>query len=168
VAAVQLLLKYKASLSLPNEEGVTPLLAAAGMGHGANPTRGRYKTDAQAAECARLLIGAGADVNAGAPRNRRAPLHAAAAHGWNDTVKLLLAMGAKAEAEDSRGLTPLDHAAGRYERGFLEPEPAPYTETMKVLRDYIFAATGREPKEFKGLAPGQTRGTSGTEQAQGR
>jgi uncharacterized protein len=163
VAAVKLLLKYKADLNLPNEEGITPLLVAAGMGHGANPTRGRYKTDAQAAECVRLLVEAGADVNQGAPRNRRTPLHAAAAHGWNDTVKLLASKGAALEAADSRGLTPFDHAAGRYERGFLEPEPKPYAETMKILRDQIFAATGREPREAKGPQPVQNQGTAGNQ-----
>ena len=37
-------------------------MIAAGMGHGANPTRGRYKTDADALACARLLADAGADT----------------------------------------------------------------------------------------------------------
>jgi len=163
IDAVKLLLKYKANLNLPNEEGITPLMVAAGMGHGANPTRGRYKTDAQAAECVQLLVEAGADVNHAAPRTRRTALHAAAAHGWNDTVTSLVAKGAALEAEDSRGLTPMDHAAGRYERGFLEPEPTPYAGTMKILRDQIFAATGREPKESKGPKPAQTQGTAGNQ-----
>jgi uncharacterized protein len=150
VEAVKLLLKHKADLALPNDEGITPLLVAAGMGHGANPTRGRYKTDAQGAEIAGLLISAGADVNQALARVNRTALHAAAAHGWNETVKLLAARGAQLEAVDARGLRPIDHAAGRYERGFLEPEPAPLVETMKVLRDLIVAQTGREPQEFKG------------------
>jgi ankyrin repeat protein len=163
IAALKLLLKYKADFNLPNEEGVTPLLVAAGMGHGANPTRGRYKTDAQAAQCVQLLVDAGADVNQAAPRNRRTALHAAAAHGWNDTVKLLLAKGANPEAMDSRGLAPIDHAAGRYERGFLEPEPTPYAATMKILRDQIFASTGREPREAKAPLPAQNQGTAGNQ-----
>jgi uncharacterized protein len=161
VAAVKLLLQYRADFNLPNEEGITPLLVAAGMGHGANPTRGRYKTDAQAAQCVRLLVDAGADVNQVAPRNRRTALHAAAAHGWNDTVKLLMAKGANPEAMDSRGLAPIDHAAGRYERGFLEPEPTPNAATMKILRDQIFASTGREPRETKAPLPVQNQGTAG-------
>jgi len=163
IEAVKLLLKYKADLNLPNDEGITPLMVAAGMGHGANPTRGRYKTDAQAAECVQLLVEAGADVNQAVPRTRRTALHAAAAHGWNDTVQSLATRGAALEAEDSRGLTPMDHAAGRYERGFLEPEPTPYTGTMKILRDQIYASTGREPKESKGPKPGQTQGTAGNQ-----
>ena len=160
VAAVKLLLEHKAMVELPNEDGVTPLMVAAGMGHGANPTRGRYKTDAEADECVRLLAEAGGQINARA-RGQRTALHAAAAHGWTETVKLLVAKGADLEAEDAAGLTPMDHAAGRYQRAFLEPEPKPYVETMKVLHDIVVASTGREPKEFKGPRPAQTRGTAG-------
>ncbi|MEO6185581.1 MAG: ankyrin repeat domain-containing protein [Steroidobacteraceae bacterium] len=161
VEAVRLLLKYKADLRLANEAGVTALMAAAGSGHGANPTRGRYKTDAQAAECVSLLIDAGADVNEFVPRSRATALHAAAAHGWNDTVKLLVARGADPEFADGTGLRPIDHAAGRNARGFLEPESAPRKETVKILRDLILAKTGREPQEFKGTLPSQNRGTAG-------
>jgi ankyrin repeat protein len=168
VAAVKLLLKYQAMVELPNEDGITPLMVAAGMGHGANPTRGRYKTDEQAAECVRLLAEAGGKVNERAARGQRTALHSAAAHGWDETIKLLVAKGAELESADSAGLAPIDHAAGRYARAFLEPEPKPYQTTIKLLHDYVVAATGREPKEFKGPQPGQTRGTGGTEQAQAR
>ncbi len=161
VEAVRLLLKYKANISLANEAGVTPLMVAAGSGHGANPTRGRYKTDAQAAECAKLLIEAGADVNEAAPRTRATALHAAAQHGWIETIQLLAAKGADLEFADSTGLRAIDHAAGRSARGFLEPEAGPQKESVKVLRDLIFAKTGREPQEFKGTVPSQNRGTAG-------
>jgi predicted dehydrogenase len=67
IAALKLLLEYKAKVDLPNEEGVTPLMVAAGMGHGANPTRGRYKTDADAAVAATTKAG----VTLGLGYNRR-------------------------------------------------------------------------------------------------
>jgi hypothetical protein len=159
VAAVKLLLQYKADHSFATEQGVTPLMAAAGAGHGANPTRGRYKTDAEGAECARLLIDAGAAVDEAAPGNRQTALHAAASHGWNETVKLLAAHGADLEAADSQGLRPIDHAAGRRARGFLEPETEAQIETMTLLRDLIFAKTGREPLEF--TPPPQPAGGAG-------
>jgi ankyrin repeat protein len=168
VEAVRLLLKHKASVSLPTEEGVTPLMAAAGTGHGANPTRGRYKTDAEAAQCVSLLVDAGAEVNAADPRQRRTALHAAAAHGWAATVKTLADRGADLELADSRGLRAIDHAAGRAERGFLEPEKAPSNETITLLRELIVARTGHEPKEYKGPAlpqAGRTNG-SGADRAQ--
>jgi ankyrin repeat protein len=154
VEAVALLLKYKADYRFPTEGGVTPLMAAAGNGHGANPTRGRYKTDEQAAECVRLLAEAGADVNE-ATRTRVSPLHSAAAKGWNETVKMLAAKGADLELADSSGLRPIDHAAGRTARGFLEPETDAQKDTMKILRDLIVAKTGREPLEFTPPPPGQ-------------
>jgi len=167
VAALKLLLQYKARVDLANDDGITPLMIAAGMGHGANPTRGRYKTDAEAAECTRLLVEAGGAVN-GRSRTKATPLHSAAQHGWNETVKYLVAHGAELEAEEAAGLTPIDFAAGRYQRAFLEPEPKNWVETTALLRGYITAATGREPKESKGPRPAQTRGTGGTEQAQAR
>jgi uncharacterized protein len=168
VDAVRLLLKYKADFNLPTEEGVTPLMAAAGTGHGANPTRGRYKTDAQAAACVQALLDAGADVNVADSRQRRTALHAAAAHGWSATVKVLADRGADLELADGRGLRAIDHAAGRAERGFLEPEQGPNNETMRLLRELIVARTGREPQEYKGPRlpqAGRTNG-SGADQAQ--
>jgi ankyrin repeat protein len=164
VAAVQLLLKYKANYRMANDQGVTPLMAAAGMGHGSNPTRGRYKTDEQAAECSRLLLEAGADVNEVA-RNGQAALHAAAAHGWNSTTQLLAARGAQLELADGRGMRPIDHAAGRSERGFLETEASPNQQTMKMLRELIVAQTGREPLETKVAPPRPQRGTGGAAEA---
>jgi len=160
VAAVKLLLKYNALVDLPTATGVTPLMAAAGMGHSSNPTRGRYKTDAQAAECLRLLYAAGGRINARAANGQMA-LHSAAAKGWNETVEVLAANGAELEAVDDKGLTPYDHAAGRYERAFLEPEPEPKPETMKLLEKLIVAATGRPPKEFHGTYAKQQLGTAG-------
>ena len=62
---------------------------------------------------------------------------------------------------DRSGLRPIDHAAGRSARGFLEPETEAQKETMKILRDLVFAKTGREPEEFKGQpAPQRPRGGS--------
>jgi ankyrin repeat protein len=165
--AVKLLLQYKARVDLANDDGITALMITAGMGHGANPTRGRYKTDDEAAACARLLVEAGAAVN-GRSRTQVTALHSAAQHGWNETVKFLVAQGAELEPEEVGGLTPLDYAAGRYARAFLEPEPKNWVETGALLRGYITAATGRDPKESKGPRPAQTRGTGGTEQAQAR
>jgi hypothetical protein len=161
VEAVKLLLKYKANFNLPTEEGVTPLMVAAGTGHGANPTRGRYKTDAEAAQCAALILDAGADVNGADPRQRRTALHAAAAHGWTQTVQLLADRGADLEFADARGLRAIDHAAGRAERGFLEPEHSPNNGTMKLLRELIVAKTGHEPQETKVPRQTQGRGTGG-------
>ena len=156
--SVALLLKYKAIVDLPTSTGVTPLMAAAGMGHSFNPTRGRFKTDAQAVECVRLLKEAGGAINAQNQAGQTA-LHSAASLGWDGTVKLLVADGAELETLDSKGLAPIDYAVGRHERAFLEPEHVRHDSTITLLTGYIVAATGRQPKEFSGTLNKQTRGT---------
>ena len=158
--AIKLLLKYKPIIDLPNAMGVTPLMAAAGMGHSFNPTRGRFKTDEQAADSVKLLQEAGATIN-GHDRNGMTALHSAAEHGWNDTVKVLVADGADLQPKDVKGLTPIDHAAGRHERAFLEPEHVKHDDTMELLKGYIVAATGKPPVEFAGTLNKSTRGTGG-------
>jgi ankyrin repeat protein len=59
-----LLLEYKALVDLPSKEGITPLMAAAGVDFGARATRGRQRTDEGVLATMDLLIKAGANVNA--------------------------------------------------------------------------------------------------------
>jgi uncharacterized protein len=61
---VELLLKHKALVDLPSKEGVTPLMAAAGVEFGARVTRGRNRTTEGVLATMRLLLDAGADINA--------------------------------------------------------------------------------------------------------
>src|SRR5678816_1023238 len=61
---VDLLLKHKALVDLPNKDGVTPLMAAAGIDYATRLTRGRNRTDEGVIASMKLLIAAGADVNA--------------------------------------------------------------------------------------------------------
>src|ERR1019366_7289242 len=61
---VALLLQYKAIVDLPSKEGITPLMAAAGVDFGARATRGRNRTDEGVLATMALLVKAGADVNA--------------------------------------------------------------------------------------------------------
>jgi ankyrin repeat protein len=158
--AVRLLLKYHPLVDLPNAEGVTPLMAAAGMGHSFNPTRGRYKTDDQAVEGVKLLQAAGGKID-GSARDGLTALHAAAAHGWDGTVKQLVADGAPLQPTDRLGLRPIDYAAGRQPRAFLEPEHVPNDSTVKLLTDDIVAATGQKPLVFAGNLNRATQGTGG-------
>jgi ankyrin repeat protein len=61
---VELLLKNKALVDLPSKEGVTPLMAAAGVEFGTRVTRGRTRTDEGVLATMKLLLEAGADINA--------------------------------------------------------------------------------------------------------
>jgi ankyrin repeat protein len=61
---VELLLKHGALMDLPSKEGVTPLMAAAGVEFGTRVTRGRNRTNDGVLATMQLLIDAGADINA--------------------------------------------------------------------------------------------------------
>ena len=61
---VDLLLKNGALVDLPSKEGVTPLMAAAGVEFGDRVTRGRTRTKEGVLATMQLLLDAGADINA--------------------------------------------------------------------------------------------------------
>ena len=61
---VALLITHGALVDLPSKEGVTPLMAAAGVEFGTRVTRGRNRTDEGILATMKLLVDAGADVNA--------------------------------------------------------------------------------------------------------
>lgn len=133
IPAMQLLLARGALVDLPNVEGVTPFLAAAGAGRNVPATRGKFRTEAEAIATAKLLQAAGANVNA-ATRSGETAMHSAALRGWSDMVTYLAQLNVKLDAPAASSLTPLDYAMGRYQPGFLEPKPAPFTATAAVLR----------------------------------
>lgn len=112
VAAVDLLLQHGANPNLPNVQGFTPVMAAAGLGSNSADTRGRFVTQEEAIASLRLLIAKGGEVNASNARGQT-PLHGAAYWGWNDAVQYLAASGARLDAKDANGKTPVDSAMGR-------------------------------------------------------
>ena len=58
-------------MDLPSKEGVTPLMAAAGVEFGDRVTRGRNRTDEGVLATMQLLLDAGADINARMVTERR-------------------------------------------------------------------------------------------------
>ncbi|HEY6455560.1 MAG TPA: ankyrin repeat domain-containing protein [Steroidobacteraceae bacterium] len=144
VQSVQLLVQYHALVNLPNAQGVTPLMAAAGIGQSFNPSRGRYKTDAEAAACVETLYKAGGSITA-QDAQRQTALFGAAKQGWDQTVAQLVSYGAALQPSDRYGLHPIDYARGNYYRAFLEPQPAVRKSTVTVLTHDITAKTGKPP-----------------------
>jgi ankyrin repeat protein len=61
---VQLLIERGALVDLPSNQGVTPLMAAAGVEYGLRVTRGRNRTEEGVMTTMRALLDAGADINA--------------------------------------------------------------------------------------------------------
>jgi uncharacterized protein len=144
VQSVKLLLQYHALVNLPNAQGVTPLMAAAGIGQSFNPTRGRYKTDAQAAACVAALYQAGGSITAQDAEHQTA-LFGAAKQGWDQAVTELVSYGTALQASDRFGLHPIDYARGNYYRAFLEPQPPVRESTVALLTRDITAQTGKPP-----------------------
>ncbi len=125
--AVKLLLEYGANPSAANVYGITPFMAAAGVGHWyglfiAYPLIGRYKTGADAVETMKLLMAAGArtdgrttDLSLGYQRARVAGLtaaHGAAFQGWPEVIQYLHDVGIDINAKQTSpdGMTPRDVA----------------------------------------------------------
>src|SRR5687767_12070999 len=115
VPAIRVLLEQGADLKLTSSRGITPIMAAAGMGSVDADTRGFYLSEdveQRSIESLTLLLKAGGDINAKDPRGLT-PLHEAARWGWNDVVQFLVDNGADLTAKDNRGNTPVDSALGK-------------------------------------------------------
>jgi ankyrin repeat protein len=127
-AAIRLLLEHGANVTLPNVFGITPMLAAAGVGHKYGifkdyPTRGRYKTGVDAVTTMKILLAAGASLHDRTARLaaefQRPPLdgltapHGAAAEGWSVAILFLHVGGVYNTAASRDGSTPRDLAVLR-------------------------------------------------------
>ena len=113
--AIRLLVAHGANLTLTAANGITPIMAAAGMGSVDADTRGFYTSEDTAQrsrDSIEALVNAGADVNSTAP-NGQTPLHAASFWGWNLAVQYLVDHGAKVDVRDKQGKTVVDSAMGR-------------------------------------------------------
>lgn len=103
--AVKALVEGGADPRIATEKGTTPLTLAAGAGTDVQRARS-IEERATAVETAKFLVEHGADVNAAGQFGWTA-LHAASYQGLNDVVEFLATKGAKLDAMDSLGQTPL-------------------------------------------------------------
>jgi ankyrin repeat protein len=131
VDAVKLLLGHGALVDLPNVMGVTPLMAAAGMGVSGRDRRLNLGGDVETRAIATLqvLLAAGADVNARivdsysktgriarastmTEREGQTALYGAVKFAWARVVAYLIERGASVNVVDARGKSPIDVALG--------------------------------------------------------
>lgn len=138
--AVRLLLAHGADPNLPNSLMITPLMAAAGIGSTLLDTRGHYRSEDPCLQTAKLLVAAGASVGPVDLKGQSA-LYGAAAWGWNDFVRFLVANKAQLDMKDRQGFTPVDAALGRASGPVrFGITPAVHKDTAALLSQLMAAA----------------------------
>jgi ankyrin repeat protein len=134
---VKLLLAKGADPKLTTKFGMTPIMAAAGLGTKEEDTTGRKKTEAEAIASIELCLAAGADVNAVDNQGDTA-LHGAAQKGDDQVVQFLADHGAKLDVKDKKGRTPLDAANGLMGNGGFDGSRRDVHEsTVALLRKLL-------------------------------
>jgi len=133
-AAVKLLIEKGSDQKLATRNGVTALMAAAGVGTNDADTTGRVKLQPDIIETIRLCLEAGADINA-VDSNGRSALFGAALQGFDQVVQFLADKGAKVDLKDRNGRTALDAASGLVgAAGFDGTAGVTHEKTIAVLK----------------------------------
>ncbi len=145
VPLMRLLLQLGADPLLPNANGTTPLLAAAGVG--TNEPQEEAGEESEAVEAVKLLLDLGADVNT-VDRNGDTAMHGAAYNISPLVVKLLAERGADPhiwKQPNKAGGTPLFIA-----EGYISRLPRPDAPTIAAITKLMLAAgistEGERPK----------------------
>lgn len=148
---MKILVAHGADAKLPNADGTTPLMVAAGVGRGAeNDEAG---TQEEMIEAVRYCIELGMDVNA-VDENGETAMHGAAYGQWPDMVEFLDEQGADINIWNKRNKykwSPLLIARG-YRRGNFKPsyKTAKAIETIMVKKDHSIDVTPPKPKKGYG------------------
>lgn len=145
LALMRLLLKLGADPLLPNFDGTTPLMAAAGVG--TNEPQEEAGDESEALEAVKMLLDLGADVNT-VDKNGDTAMHGAAFNISPRVIKLLAERGADPQIwknPNKAGGTPLFIAEGYISR--LPRPDAPTIEAItKLMRAANLSTEGERPK----------------------
>jgi ankyrin repeat protein len=136
---VKLLLEHGADPDLASNSGITPVMAAAGLGSNDIDSRGIDKTEAEAIDTLQVLLAHKADINRRDARTGRTALHGAAMWGWNSVVQFLVDNGADLFAKDNGGKLPLDSALGTAGGFGRQQVSNPRPETAELIRKLMAA-----------------------------
>ncbi len=137
-ATIRLLLEHGADPNLRAKNGTTALMFASGLGYGTGTFANDYATPAELLEAVKVLVAAGADVNAISEAGQT-PLHFGA-QASDDIVKFLAASGAKLDVKDNKGRTPVEMALGIGLHGHAGGPPTVREGTANLLRQLIASA----------------------------
>ncbi len=139
LTVMRLLLEHGADPSIATYTGTTPLMVAAGVNWAVAET---YDEGEEALlEAVRLSHELGNDVNA-VNSMGLAAIHGAANRGADAVIEYLAANGARLDAPDAQGRTPLDWAAGVF-LATHPPVPKPHTIALleRLQRERAAGAT---------------------------
>jgi ankyrin repeat protein len=151
VPLMRLLVELGADPKIPNADGATPLMAAAGLGCRA-PTE-EAGTEEEVLQAVALALALGGDVNA-VDKNGETAMHGAAYKNLPKVVRLLAESGAKVETwnrKNKYGWTPLLIAEG-FRVGNFKPSP----ETIAALHDVMLASGVVPPPPTRRSPDGKT------------
>ncbi|HEX4996714.1 MAG TPA: ankyrin repeat domain-containing protein [Terriglobia bacterium] len=130
---MRLLLAHGADPALEQRNKVTALILAAGLGRGLGVFADEYATESQMLEAVKILLERDdVDVNA-ANDQGQTPLHFAAL-SMDSVVELLVMHGAKMDAVDRQGRTPMDMASGKGGPGRAGAAAQPRPTTIALLK----------------------------------
>jgi ankyrin repeat protein len=152
IAGMRLLLSKGADPARTQKNGTTALMLAAGLGRGTGVFAKDYASEAELLAGVTLLLEQGVDVNAAA-ENGQTALHYAA-QAADGIVQYLAEHGARLDAKDKQGRTPLDVAMGVGVRARIGGEPTMRQSTAAVLRK-LGAPQGNAPEPRAQTEPRQ-------------
>ncbi len=154
---LRVLLEGGADLNLTTDDKTTPLMAAAGLGHGTylpGQPRGARTPDAE--EAVKILVEAGADVNI-TNQARFTALHGAAFKGLNEVIEYLVAHGANINAQDYMQRTAFRMAEGSKQTFQFQEWPETAELLKKLGADTNLGVAGRVQERQRDAA-GQDAG----------